>query len=116
MTKTISSTILIILGIVIFINPIPFDLDNSKAIDIKEAFLLGICLSLDSICVGISSSIGGLCNMYFPVFVATFQFVFMSIGILIGKKIIKKFCISDKIWNVISGGIIVIFGILKFWI
>lgn len=78
LTKIISSGILVIIGIIILVDPIPFDLDNSKSIDIKEALLLGIALSLDSVCVGIGSSIGGYSNFYFPILVATFQIAFMS--------------------------------------
>lgn len=46
-TNAISSGILVIIGILIIVDPIPFDLDHSKAIDIKEALLLGTALSLD---------------------------------------------------------------------
>lgn len=113
-TKAISSGILVIIGILIIIDPIPFDLDHSRAIDTKEALLLGTALSLDSVCVGIGSSIGGYSSSYFPLLVAVFQLVFMAIGMLIGKKIIKNFNVPDKVWNIISGGIIVIFGIVKF--
>lgn len=116
LTRIISSCILIILGIIIFINPIPFDFDGSKAIDTREAFFLGTCLSLDSVCVGIGSSIGGLSNLYFPLLVACFQLIFLSLGFLFGKRIVKNSDISDKVWNIISGGIIVAFGIMKFWI
>ena len=115
-TKIISSTILIIIGIIVLFDPIPFDLNKSNAIDIKEAFLLGTALSLDSVCVGIGSSIGGYSSSYFPLLVALFQLLFMFIGMFIGKKIIKNSCIPDKIWNYISGGIIIIFGIIKFLI
>lgn len=115
-TKIISSGILVIIGILIIADPIPFDLDHSKAIDIKEALLLGTALSLDSVCVGIGSSIGGYSASYFPLLVALFQLIFMSIGMFIGKKIIKNFDIPDKIWNLISGGIIIVFGIIKFLI
>ena len=113
-TKIISSSILIVLGLIIIIDPIPFDLDHSKAIDIKESILLSIALSLDSICAGIGSSIGGYSSSYFPYLVAIFQLVFMSVGMFIGKKIIYHINISDKIWNFISGIIIIIFGIVKF--
>lgn len=112
-TKIISSGILILIGILIIADPIPFDLNHSRAIDIKEALLLGTVLSLDSVCVGIGSSIGGYSSVFFPLLVATFQLVFMSIGMFVGKKIIRNTNIPDKIWNLISGGIIIIFGIIK---
>ena len=113
-TKLISSLILIIIGFVILADPIPFDFDNSKAIDLKEAIILGIALSLDSVCIGIGSSIGGYSNFYFPLFVASFQSIFIFAGIFLGGKIIRNLSIPDEAWNIISGGIIILFGIIKF--
>ena len=113
-TKIVSSVILMLIGVLIIIDPIPFDFNHSKAIDLKEAILLGIALSLDSVCIGIGSSIGGYSSIFFPILVATFQLIFMSVGMFIGKKIIKNSNIPDKVWNLISGGIIIIFGIIKF--
>lgn len=68
LTKTISSIILVIIGIIILSDPIPFDFNNSKGIDLKESLFLGIALSLDSIGIGIGSSIGGYLNIYFSIF------------------------------------------------
>lgn len=101
-TSIISSSIFIFMGIFIIIDPIPFDFNHSHGIDVKEAFVLGIALSLDSMLIGISSSIGGLYNFYFPIFVATFQLLFLSIGSFLGKKIAIKFAISDKALNFLS--------------
>ncbi len=112
-TNIISSSILIIIGIIVLIDPIPFDFDNSYMIDIKEALVLGITLSLDSMCVGIGSSIGGFSSFYFPVLVSTFQLVFLSLGIMIGRSIALRFDIPDKTWSIISGVILIIFGIIK---
>lgn len=112
-TRAISSGILIIIGIIIILDPIPFDLNHSKAIDIKEALLLGTALSLDSVCIGIGYSIGGHSSLYFPLLVAIFQLIFMSLGMFVGKKIIKNFDVPDKFWNIISGVIIIIFGVIK---
>lgn len=114
LTKFISSFILVIIGIIVLIDPIPFDFDNSCNIDMKEAFLLGIALSLDSISVGIGSSIGGYSNIFFPIFSASFQLLFLSLGIFIGKKIVKKTGIPDKTWNFISGTVLILFGFIKF--
>lgn len=112
-TQIISSSILIILGIIVIIDPIPFDFDHSRGIDIKEAFVLGIALSLDSVCVGISSSIGGFFDFSFPLFVAIFQLVFLSVGSFFGKKIASNLKISDVFIKFISGGLLIIFGIFK---
>ena len=113
LTNIISSSILILLGIVIIIDPIPFDFDNSHGIDIKEAFILGLALSLDSICVGISLSIGGIYSLSFPIFVAGFQLIFLSIGTFLGKKITSSFKIPESYLKIISGMLLIIFGIIK---
>ncbi len=84
-----------------------------NGIDLKEAFALSIALSLDSVCVGIGSSIGGFSNFFFPIMVAIFQIVFISFGILVGKKIIRSSNIPDKAWNKISSILLVSFGIIR---
>lgn len=104
------------LGITIQIirDPISSDLDNSKKIDWKEALYLGIALSIDSICVGICSSILGYTSMLFPIFVASFQLVFLSIGRLFGKKIASASNIPENIWSVLSGVLLICIGISRF--
>lgn len=51
--------------------------------------------------------------MYFPIFVATFQLLFLSFGTFIGNKIAKSLNIPDKIWNIISSLLLITFGIIK---
>lgn len=104
------------LGITIQIirDPISSDLDNSKKIDWKEALYLGIALSIDSICVGICSSIIGYTSILFPVFVASFQLVFLSMGRLLGKKIASASNIPENIWSVLSGVLLICIGISRF--
>lgn len=106
------------LGITIQIirNPISSDLDGSKKIDVKEAFYIGIALSIDSICVGICSSIIGYNSFLFPVLVATFQLIFLSLGRLIGEKISSVSNIPENIWNVLSGVLLICMGISRLFI
>lgn len=104
---------MIILGLVIIFDPIPFDFDNSRGIDLKEAFILGFALSLDSICIGISSSIGGFFNFFFPIFVAFFQVIFLLLGAFLGKKIASGFKISETYLKFLSGLLLIIFAIIK---
>ena len=61
------------LGITVKIirNPISSDLDHSKGIDWKESIYLGLCLSIDSLCIGICSSIIGYSSFLFPIFLST---------------------------------------------
>lgn len=103
------------LGITIQIirNPISSDLDNSKKIDVKEAFYIGIALSIDSICIGICSSIIGFTSILFPILVATFQLAFLSFGKLLGEKISSISNIPENIWNVLSGILLICIGISK---
>lgn len=106
------------LGITIQIirNPISSDLDGSKKIDWKEATYLGIALSIDSICVGICSSIIGYGSFIFPIFVASFQLLFLSIGRLMGIRLSLISNVPENIWNVFSGVLLIIIGVSKIFV
>lgn len=106
------------LGITVQIirNPISSDLDNSKRIDWKEAIYLGISLSIDSFGIGICSSMIGYQSFLFPVLVASFQLVFLSIGRLLGRKIVYVSRIPENIWNVLSGVLLICIGVSRFLI
>ena len=103
------------LGITIKIikDPINSDLDKSNKIDSKESLFLGLALSLDSICIGIGSSIIGISNLVFPILISVFQILFLSIGSLLGKKINKTCNLPQNIWSITSGILLIILGILK---
>lgn len=103
------------LGITIQIikNPINSDLNNSKKIEAKEALYLGLALSLDSLCIGIGNGIIGATSFIFPLLVATFQLIFLSIGLLFGKKINSITNIPDNIWSIISGLLLIFISIFK---
>lgn len=103
------------LGITIQIirDPSYSDIDKSQKIDIKEALCLGIAMSIDSLCIGISSVMIGLSFMFFPLLVATFQLFFLSIGKFIGSKIATSSKIPQNIWTIISGSLLILMGICK---
>lgn len=105
------------LGITVQIikNPMSSDIDNSNNIDTKESIYLGIALSIDSFCIGIGSSILGFNSLLFPVLVGSFQFIFLSIGKLLGEKVNKISKIPNNIWNLISGVLLMIIGISRIW-
>ena len=129
LTKLIGNSILIFMGIYIclealkkqdnnsniFNNPISSDLDNSKTIDSKEAIFLAIALSLDSFCIGICGSIIDINLALFPFLVSIFQLFFLSIGTFIGIHINKFYKLPQNIWSIISGILLIIIGILKFF-
>lgn len=104
------------LGITVQIirNPISSDLDNSNQIDGKEALYLGIALSLDSIGIGIGSSIFGLNSFLFPILVAIFQLCFIFFGSYLGKKIKDVSNIPENIWSILAGALLIFVGVSKF--
>ncbi len=106
------------LGITIKIirDPKSSDLDNSKTIDWKEAIFLGVALSIDSIGVGIGSSIIGVNSFLFPILVASFQLIFLSLGKNISMKIIKLSKLPENIWSIISGILLIIIAISKYFL
>jgi putative sporulation protein YtaF len=81
-----------------------------------ESILIGITLSIDSFGSGIGLSILGFNNFLLPLLVALCQYVFLSVGIYIGKKILtinKNIC-EDK-FLFLSGIILILVGITRFF-
>lgn len=89
------------------------DFNNSNQIEAKEALYLGIALSLDSIGIGIGSSIMGLNTFLFPILVASFQLFLLSLGGYLGKKIKDISNIPENIWGIVSGILLIFVGISK---
>lgn len=104
------------LGITIQIikDPISSDFDKSNTISSKEALYLGTALSLDSLCIGIGSSMLNISSYLFPLLVAFFQLLFISFGNFIGKDLKNSSRINDNIWSLISGILLILIGLLKF--
>lgn len=90
-----------------------YDLDNSNYIDIKEAFYLGLALSIDSICVSIGCGSIGVDNILLPILIASFQLVFLNCGNYIINSIISKINLPDKYLAIFSSIILIIIGISK---
>lgn len=105
------------LGITIQIikDPISSDLDKSNLIDGKEAIFLGVALSLDSFAIGISSGILGIHSLLFPILVSVFQLLFISLGNSIGYLLNSFNKIPEYIWSIISGFLLIVIGIVKFF-
>ena len=103
------------LGITIKIikDPTNSDLDNSNKIDYKEAIFLSLALSIDSICIGIGSSIIGINNLIFPFLISFFQLLFLKLGFLFGKNLYKNCNLPKNIWSIISSILLISIGILK---
>ena len=114
--KKIYSFFIKFLGITIKIikNPVSSDFDGSNSIDAKEALFLGFALSLDSFCIGIGFSVMSISSILFPFFISCFQFFFINLGNLLGRKLYKFSKIPDNVWSVISGVLLIIIGVAKF--
>nr|WP_317359891.1 manganese efflux pump [uncultured Tyzzerella sp.] len=112
--KNIYSFFIKSLGITINIikTPSMCDINNSLKIDPKEAFYLGIALSLD--CIGTSIAISSFekYTFLFPIFVVIFQLTFLLLGTFLGKKTSLKFLDEMKI-SILSGLILIIIGFLR---
>jgi putative sporulation protein YtaF len=86
------------------------DFDNSKCLNIKESFYLALALSLDSLTVGIGSS---LCNInYFQVLILCFimGIFLVSIGVFLGRKFAQKLHFELS-W--LSGALLITLAILR---
>lgn len=92
------------------------DLDGSKNIDWKEALYLGIALSVDAFGIGIGSSIIGYRSFLFPILVAIFQLMFLSIGKLIGIKICSSSNIPENVWSILSGILLICISVSRFFV
>ncbi|MCF0124319.1 MAG: manganese efflux pump [Clostridia bacterium] len=119
MTKYIGFFILFIMGVFICIKTLKknsnqdFDLDLSNSIDWNEACVLGLTLSLDSFCIGLCGSIIGINYYIFPFIVSIFQLFFISIGIILGRKLHNVRNLPNSVWSYISGVLLIIIGILR---
>lgn len=94
----------------VYADEIKADFDKSKCLNIKESFYLAVALSLDSLTVGIGSS---LCNInYLQVLILCFIVgVFLiSIGVFLGRKFAQKSHIELS-W--VSGVLLIILAIIR---
>ena len=103
------------LGITIQIikNPSSSDFDKSNSIDAKEALFLGLALSLDSFCIGVSLSMLDINSVIFPFAISLFQLLFMSFGNYLGCKLNRIRYFPDNVWSISSGILLSIIGFCK---
>lgn len=97
----------------IFKKPESFDKDSSKSIDIKESLFLGIALSVDSIGAGICCAAVGLNSVIIPCLVSVCQFLFLSVGSLLGSKITGMCKLPPKFFSVLSGVLLFAIAFIK---
>ena len=102
------------LGITIKIihEPQNADADSNSVIEKKEARLLGVALSIDSLGLGLAMGAIGMSPMYLPLLSGFFQIILLSSGLALGLRF-AKFHTSGKMWNMISGVTLIGIGLLR---
>ncbi len=102
------------LGIVIQIlkEPVSADFDCSGIITGKEAFMLGLALSLDAFSSGFGAAIAGYKMRYLPLIVGIFQLIALNSGMkLANTPFFEKL---NRKATVIPGIILILLGIVRF--
>ncbi len=89
------------------------DMDNSNQIDIREGIYLGLALSIDSIGAGFGSGASGIFMPILPFLTALCQIIFLSSGILIGKKLKYARQIKENICTIVSGILLITIAVLR---
>lgn len=90
-----------------------FDTDNSNYIDTKEAFILGLAVSVDASCVSLGSGMIGLGSFILPIFMAIFHTFFVNCGNLVTRNLLKRIKIPENVLVIFSGVILILVGLLK---
>ena len=117
----IGSSILFFIGLNLIYKSFYHKQDNllyeKKIIETKtkkpvRAFFLGLALSIDSIGSGIAFSLIQNNTFFLPILTAAFQYIFLSLGIFFGKKILF-FNIDQNKLTFFSGLILIFFSLIK---
>ena len=116
-TVFLGALVIICIGLYTIIQSIKttkdFDFDSSNTIDTKESLCLSLSVTLDSICLGLGSSMLGINPYLFPLSVASFHLLFLLLGDFLGKKLVDASKIHSNIWCILSGILLIIIGLFK---
>lgn len=92
-------------------NPTTIDIDKSGTIDINEALILAIALTVNNIAVGVASSVAGLSIIHTTLFTFIVTFVSIQLGYSLGKhKLANSF---GNYSQITSGFIMILIGFIK---
>lgn len=86
------------------------DLDHSKSLSTKEAFYLGIALSLDSLVVGLGAALVPVSFLQVTLFSLVINLAAIALGSLAGRQFAKN-CDLDLSW--LSGIMLIFLALLK---
>lgn len=101
------------IGLVINIlkKPTTADLDKSGSITGVEALILGIALSLDAFGAGVAAALLGYSPVILAIAVAAMSFIFLTLGIQIGKWFSKLAWM--RMFSFVPGVVLILMGILR---
>lgn len=108
-TVYFGAAILIFMGIIFIVksfntsDDIPYDLDHSSSIEGKEAILLGIALSADSISAGIAIASLGISGLGISLMVGVLQYSFLVLGKVLVTKVKRIKTLNGKMCSILSG-------------
>lgn len=102
------------ISITIVKHPTAADFDHSRSIDWKESLYIGLALSFDAIGAGIGYSLGGKSGYLLPVLIGGFQFLFLSLGCFLGRKVHQLPYLNSKTLSFLPGLIILGLAITRF--
>lgn len=91
--------------------PARADLDSSGTLTPGEALLLGLALAIDALGVGFGAGMAGLSSTLTPLIAGATQFVFVSAGISVGRRI-KMSALAPGLEKV-PGGILILLGLMR---
>lgn len=89
---------------------------SAAIMGIRESLYMGVALSIDSFGAGISSAVSGINNFFVPVMVGLCQFIFLSLGIFCGQKLTSIKKADPKIFMLLSGAILVVLAIIRYFL
>ena len=87
------------------------DRDRSSSIDGREAFALGIALSIDAACAVTGAGIAGHGSLLLPAATALFQLLLLRLGTFCGKRLRHYLPFDAAFWGLSSGLLLVLLGI-----
>lgn len=94
-------------------DPTAVDKDNSKVIEFKESFFIGLLLSINNMGMGIGAGITGMPIIITSLGCAVASFIFIKVGCLFGRCIYSLKV--SKCLEIISGVFVLVLGILGFF-
>ncbi|NPV90649.1 MAG: hypothetical protein HPY50_07755 [Firmicutes bacterium] len=102
------------LGIVVQVikHPEAVDIDSSGLVDLKEAFVLGLALSVDSFGVGLAIAISGFPLVATSLCTGLAQVLFLLVG-QCSSRFIKRIFSDSWVLSVLPGGIILAIALVK---